>query len=250
MNSPAIQTNNLTRRYGETVAVDRLTLTVAQGEIFGLLGHNGAGKTTTISMLTTLILPTSGSATVCGFDIVKHNLEVRQLIGYVPENVRLYNDLTVAENLSFFAALSGVEDIPNRIVEVLELLGQPNWRNQRVGSFSKGMRQRVGLAQALLHRPTVLFLDEPASGLDPEGIRDIGNLIVWLNREFGITIFMNTHQLSEVTKLCTSIGIMNHGQLVMADTLKNVMARFPDHQSLEEIYLDIKSQQPLVERVY
>ena len=239
----AIQTHNLTRRYGDTLAVNDLTLEVPQGEIFGFLGHNGAGKTTTINMLTTLLLPTSGWATVFGFDIVKENLQVRQRLGYVPENVRLYNDLTVAENLHFFAALSGVEKISQRIAEVLELLRHPEWRNLRVGDLSKGMRQRVGIAQALLHQPSALFLDEPASGLDPEGTRASGDLIVWLNEEFGITIFMNTHQLAEVSKLCTSIGIMNHGRLVMADTLKNVLARFPNHQSLEEIYLDVERQE-------
>ena len=242
----AIQTRNLTRRYGNAIAVNDLTLEVSQGEIFGFLGHNGAGKTTTISMLTTLLLPTSGSAAVFGFDGVKQNLQVRQHIGYVPENVRMYNDLTVAENLHFFAALSGVENIPKRITEVLGLLNHPEWRNLRVGGLSKGMRQRIGIAQALLHQPLVLFLDEPASGLDPEGTRAIGDLIVWLNEEFGITIFMNTHQLTEVTKLCTSIGIMNHGRLVMADSLKNVLARFPNHQSLEEIYLDVENQERIV----
>jgi len=239
----AIQTYNLTRRYGDNVAVNNLTLEVPQGEIFGFLGHNGAGKTTTISMLTTLLLPTSGSATVFGADIVKENLQVRQYIGYVPENVWMYNDLTVVENLHFFAALSGVEDIHQRISAVLELLGYPEWRNLRVGGLSKGMRQRIGIAQALLHQPLALFLDEPASGLDPEGTRAIGDLIIWLNSEFGITIFMNTHQLAEVTKLCTSIGIMNHGRLVMADSLKNVLARFPNHQSLEEIYLDVEQRE-------
>jgi ABC-2 type transport system ATP-binding protein len=235
--TPAIQTDNLTRTYGDLLAVDHLTLTVAQGQIFGFLGHNGAGKTTTISLLTTLILPTSGSAQVCGFDIVRDNLAVRQRIGYVPENVRLYNDLTVAENLSFFAALSGVQHIPAKVNEILELLGCADWHNQRIGGFSKGMRQRIGIAQALLHQPEALFLDEPSSGLDPEGTREVGDLIVRLNREYGITVFLNTHQLSEVSKLCTSIGIMNHGRLVVADTLKNVTARFPNDQSLEDIYL-------------
>lgn len=247
MDTPAVETDALTRRYGEQVAVNQLTLTVAQGEVFGLLGHNGAGKTTTVSLLTTLLLPTSGRARVCGYDIVKENLRVRQQIGYVPENVRLYNDLTVAENLHFFAALSGVERIRERITAVLELVGYPQWHDRRVGRFSKGMRQRVGIAQALLHQPAVLFLDEPSSGLDPEGQRDIGNLISHLNREFAITVFMNTHQLSEVNRLCTSIGIMNHGRLVMADTLQNVLARFPHEQSLEDIYLRFES--PPIERV-
>lgn len=162
---PAIQTEELTRAYGDLVAVDRLTLSVAQGEVFGFLGHNGAGKTTTISVLTTLLLPTSGRVRVLGFDAVKQNLEVRQRIGYVPEQVRMYNDLTVGENLAYFAALSGVTDIPQRTREILALLGQPDWETRRVGGLSKGMRQRIGIAQALMHRPSLLFLDEPTSGL-------------------------------------------------------------------------------------
>ncbi len=242
MTTLAIETKELTRKYGDKTAVDRLTLAIPQGEIFGFLGHNGAGKTTTISLLTTLLLPTSGSASLFGDDIVEKNLEVRQRLGYVPENVRLYNDLTVAENLRYLGALSGVLDINGRIKAVLDLLEHPEWLELRVGSFSKGMRQRIGIAQALLHQPDVLFLDEPASGLDPEGQRAIGDLIVRLNHEFGITIFMNTHRLSEAAKLCTSIGIMNHGRLVVADTLENVMGQFPDTPSLEEIYLRVESQ--------
>jgi ABC-2 type transport system ATP-binding protein len=243
MNSYAIQTQDLTRKYGETVAVDQLTLNVKQGEVFGLLGHNGAGKTTTISMLTTLLLPTSGTAAVSGFDIVKDNLAVRQHIGYVPENVRLYNDLTVAENLGFFAALSGIDNISMKVNDVLDLIGRAGWQQRRVGGFSKGMRQRIGIAQALLHQPDVLFMDEPSSGLDPEATHEMGDLIIRLNREYGITIFMNTHQLAEVTKLCTSIGIMRHGRLIVTDTLDNVMAQFPEERSLEDIYLRVERAQ-------
>jgi ABC-2 type transport system ATP-binding protein len=243
MTTPAIETVELTRKYDDKTAVSHLTLTVAQGEIFGFLGHNGAGKTTTISLLTTLLLPTSGSAAIFGDDIVKKNREVRQRIGYVPENVRLYNDLTVTENLRFLGELSGVVNVNGRIEAILNLLEHPEWRDLRLGTFSKGMRQRIGIAQALLHQPAVLFLDEPASGLDPEGQRAIGDLIVKLNHEFGITIFMNTHQLSEAAKLCTSIGIMNHGRLVIADTLANVMQRFPDTPSLEEIYLHVEQRE-------
>ncbi|MCA9899512.1 MAG: ABC transporter ATP-binding protein [Ardenticatenaceae bacterium] len=243
MTTQAIETHELTRKYGEQTAVSHLTLAIPQGEIFGFLGHNGAGKTTTISLLTTLLLPTSGSAKIFGDDVVQQNRAVRQRIGYVPENVRLYNDLTVAENLRFLGELSGVQNVDGRIAELLQLLEHPEWRDLRVGTFSKGMRQRIGIAQALLHQPDVLFLDEPASGLDPEGQRAIGDLIVRLNHEFGITIFMNTHQLSEAAKLCTSIGIMNHGRLVMADTLANVMQRFPNTPSLEEIYLQVGAKE-------
>lgn len=237
MDEFAIQTDGLTRRYGDTLAVDGLTLNVARGEVFGFLGHNGAGKTTTVNMLTTLILPSAGTARVAGHDIVAENLAVRQRIGYVPENVRLYNDLTVAENLRFFAELSGVRDAPHRIDEVLQLVERPDWHRKRVGSLSKGMRQRVGVAQALLHTPEVLFLDEPASGLDPEATRELDALITRLNREFNMTIFMNTHMLDQVTKVCTSIGIMNEGHLIVSDSLDNIMARFADDRSLEDIYL-------------
>lgn len=237
MTDLAIETHALSRRYGATLAVDNLTLEVQRGEIFGFLGHNGAGKTTTVNLLTTLILPTSGSARVSGFDVVADNIEVRQRIGYVPENVRLYNDLTVEENLRFFAELSGVSDIQQRITDVLELLDRPDWRKKRVGSFSKGMRQRVGIAQALLHRPEVLFLDEPSSGLDPEATREVDELIVRLNRDFGMTVFMNTHMLDQVTKICTSIGIMNQGRLMVTDSLAGIMSRFADDRSLEDIYL-------------
>ena len=243
MTDLAIQTKKLTRRYGEKNAVDNLTFTVPKGEVFGFLGHNGAGKTTTISMLTTLLLPTSGTAEIFGKDIIKDNLAVREYLGYVPENVRLYDDMSVSENLAFFSALSKVKDAEKRTAEVLDLIGHPEWRDLKVGSLSKGMRQRIGLAQALLHHPEILFLDEPSSGLDPEGTHAIRDLITFLNREMGITIFMNTHQLSEVTKICTSIGIMNHGRLVVADKLSAVLARFPDHTSLEEIYLNIESRQ-------
>lgn len=240
MTDLAIETHDLTCRYGETVAVDSLTLNVARGEIFGFLGHNGAGKTTTVNMLTTLILPDSGSARVAGHDVVTENLAVRQRIGYVPENVRLYNDLTVAENLRFFAELSGVRGIAARIDEVLALLERPDWHRKRVGSLSKGMRQRVGVAQALMHRPEVLFLDEPSSGLDPEATREVDDLILMLNREFGMTVFMNTHLLSQVTRICTSIGIMNQGRLMIADSLPNIMSRFSEERSLEDIYLHFR----------
>ncbi|MCB8960309.1 MAG: ABC transporter ATP-binding protein [Ardenticatenales bacterium] len=242
MTIPAIETKQLSRLYGDHVAVDSLSLTVAPGEIFGFLGHNGAGKTTTISLLTTLLLPSSGSAAINGYDIVRQNREVRRHIGYVPENVRLYNELTVAENLRFLGELSGVSAIDKRIDEVLQLLGHPEWRNLRVGNLSKGMRQRVGIAQALLHRPAILFLDEPSSGLDPEGQRAITDLIIQLNHELGITIFMNTHQLTEAARMCTSIGIMKYGRLLVADSLANVMNRIPDAPSLEDIYLGIEAE--------
>ncbi len=239
MKPPAIETHHLSQSFGAFEAVTDLTFSVAEGEIFGFLGHNGAGKTTTLQMLTTLALPSSGTAKVAGHDILTHPLDVRRAIGYVPENVRLYDTLTTRENLTFFAQLSGLEDTQKPIRTVLEFLSIEDLIDRRVGTFSKGMRQRVGLAQAILHRPQVLFLDEPASGLDPMGMKMLRNLILRLNREWGLTIFMNTHLISEIAKTCTSIGVLNHGRLVFHDTLEQVTARYGDDTALEELYLSV-----------
>ncbi len=236
-----LNVENLTKRYKTFTAVDNISFTVNQGVIFGFLGHNGAGKTTTLSMLTTLLLPTSGRATIDGLDIQKDNLKVRNLIGYLPENVRLYGELTSRQNLRFFGELSGVPNINKNIDEVLELLNFTEWADQKVKTLSKGMRQRVGIAQAILHKPKILFLDEPTSGLDPQGTLDIRNILLKINAEWGTTIFMNTHLLSEVTKLCTDIGILSHGKLCISDTLQSLEQKFRDCKSLEEIYFRIES---------
>ena len=235
----AITTENLTKRYGDTVALNALSIEIKRGEIFGFLGHNGAGKTTTINILTTLLAPSSGSAQVCGFDVASQSLDVRKHIGYVPENVRLYDTMSAEANLLFLAKLSGVEAPAKRISMVLKFLDCPELAKKSVGQMSKGQRQRIGLAQAILHQPDVLFLDEPTSGLDPFGIKTLRDLIVKLNREFGMTIFMNTHLISEVSKTCTSIGVLNQGQLVYHDTIAAVMKRFGDDAALEQLYLKL-----------
>jgi ABC-2 type transport system ATP-binding protein len=233
-------TENLSKKYGDFSAVENLSLEVKEGSIFGFLGHNGAGKTTTISMLTTLILPTSGKAVIAGCDVVKDNLKVRNMLGYLPENVSLYGDLTAVENLRFFGKLSGVKDIEPRIEEILQLLDFTEWKNKKVKTYSKGMRQRIGIAQAILHKPQLLFLDEPTSGLDPQGTKAMRDILLKLNTEWGTTIFMNTHLLSEVTKICTDIGIISNGKLLIADSLKNIEKEFPEEKSLEEIYFKIE----------
>lgn len=233
-------TENLTKKYKDFTAVDHLCLEVKEGSIFGFLGHNGAGKTTTLSMLTTLILPTSGCATIGGLDVVKDNLKVRKLLGYLPESVMLYGELTARENLRFFGRLSEIDNIDARIDEILELLKFNAWKDQKIRNFSKGMRQRIGIAQAIMHKPKILFLDEPTSGLDPQGTKDMRNLLLMLNKEWGTTIFMNTHLLSEVTNICTDIGIISHGNLLAADSLSNIQMRFPQAKSLEEIYFSIE----------
>lgn len=239
MSDFVVEANRLSKKYGEQFALRELSLNVERGEVFGFLGHNGAGKTTTIHMLTTLLKPTSGSARICGKSVIGQSLEVRRHIGYVPENVRLYDTMTARNNLRFFAKLSGVENPDRRIDETLEFLDCTALAPRLVGSFSKGLRQRIGLAQAILHRPEVLFLDEPTSGLDPMGIKTLRDLIVRLNREFGTTIFMNTHLISEIARTCTSIGVLNQGELVFRDTIEKVTARYGNDSSLEELYLSV-----------
>lgn len=238
-----IEINSLTKSYEQHVALDGLTLSIADGEIFGFLGHNGAGKTTTVNILTTLLAPSSGSARICGHDVSTDSMSVRQCIGYVPENVRLYETMSAWDNLVFFARLSGVANPANAVQSTLKIFDCENLAQRRVGSMSKGQRQRIGLAQAMVHRPKVLFLDEPTSGLDPLGIKTLRDLIVRLNREFGTTVFMNTHLISEVSKCCTSIGVLNQGRLVFDDTLQGVMERFGEdfsnESSLEQLYLSV-----------
>jgi ABC-2 type transport system ATP-binding protein len=237
---PIVELEGLTHRYGDVEVLHGIDLQVEQGEIFGFLGHNGAGKTTTTHVLTTLITPTSGSARVAGLDVVRERLDVQRTIGYVPENVRLYDSLTAAENLRFFGELSGVDDVQGAVDETLGFLDCRELADRRVGTFSKGMRQRIGIAQAILHRPRVLFLDEPTSGLDPMGVRQLRDTIVELNAEFGVTIFMNTHLLSEVARVCTTIGVLAEGELIYNDSVASTLERFPDEASLEDIYVQLE----------
>jgi ABC-2 type transport system ATP-binding protein len=236
-----IDVHNLTKEYDGFVAVHNLNLKVKKGEIFGFLGHNGAGKTTTINMLTTLLEPTSGSGKVAGHDLITEPLEVRKRIGYLPENVQFYDSMTAYENLDYFAKLSGIKKPDTKIWEVLDFLDARTYANKKIKSLSKGMRQRIGIAQSIIHDPEVLFLDEPTTGLDPFGVKQLRDIILRLSLEKSITIFMNTHLLQEVTKTCSTIGVLNHGTLIYLDSLSNTMKRFKDEQSLEDIYLTIET---------
>ncbi|MHB1376300.1 MAG: ABC transporter ATP-binding protein [Candidatus Humimicrobiaceae bacterium] len=229
----------LTKRYKDFVALDNLSLQVNKGEIFGFLGHNGAGKTTTVNIFTTLLSPTEGGARICGFDIQKNSMDVRKKIGYLPENVKFYENLTAYENLSFFAKLSGIQNPKVKIFEVLDYLEFRGFENKKIGEFSKGMKQRIGIAQAIMHDPEILFLDEPTSGLDPSGVKKLREVILNLNREKHITIFMNTHLLSEVARTCSTIGILSHGSLIYKDSLENTLNKFKDETTLEDIFLNI-----------
>jgi len=240
-NKAIIDVRSVTKKYNDVTALDDLSLQVFQGEIFGFLGHNGAGKTTTVNILTTLLAPTSGTASICGYDIAKDSLEVRKNIGYLPENVRFYENLTAFENLEFFAKLSGIKKPAEKIKEVLGFLDFQGFEHKKLGEFSKGMLQRIGIAQAIVDDPQVLFLDEPTSGLDPMGIKNLRDVIIRLNQEKEMTVFMNTHLLMEVSKTCTAIGVLNHGRLIYRDSLENTLKRFKDEVSLEDIYLNIGS---------
>ena len=239
MDAPAIELAGLEHRYDAELVLRGIDLRIEHGEIFGFLGHNGAGKTTAVNILTTLITPTGGSARVCGFDVVRERARVTSLIGYLPSEVRMYPHLTAAENLEFLAKLSGVDKPRKAAAETLAYLDCADLADRRVGSFSTGMRQRIGVAQAILHRPRVLFLDEPTSGLDPLGVRQLRETILRLNGDLGMTVFMNTHQLSEVAKVCTTIGVLNHGELIYKDSIEMTAARFPDEASLEDIYVKV-----------
>jgi len=208
MQAPALTVEHLTKRFGDRVAVDDVSFTVAAGEVFGFLGPNGAGKTTTVRMLGTLIAPTSGSAVVAGLPLAPANgVEIRQRIAVMPEAPGLSLRLTVAENLEFFAGLYGIRD-PNRIRDALEAVGLQARADDLAGNLSKGLRQRVGLARALLTDPAVLFLDEPTSGLDPVATRDVQRLIDGL-RDRGVTVFLTTHRLEEAERLCDRVAILN-----------------------------------------
>ncbi len=241
MAAPVVELDDLRHTYDREEVLHGIDLVIEPGEVFGFLGHNGAGKTTAINILTTLIRPTGGTAKVCGFDVTSQRHEVASRIGYLPADVRLYGHLSGAENLEFFARLSGVENPRRAVTETLDYLDARDLADRRLSSFSTGMRQRIGIAQAILHRPAVLFLDEPTSGLDPMGVRQLRTTIRRLNQDLGMTVFMNTHLLSEVAKVCTTIGVLNRGDLIYKDTIEETTRRFPDEQSLEDIYVRMES---------
>ena len=216
MEHNAVIVEDLIKEYPKVRAVDGISFTVSSGEIFGLLGPNGAGKTTTIRMLLTLIKPTGGMASLFGIDVSKHPERVRQMAGYVPQDVSVDGELTGYENLLMYAKLYGLlgKERDERITEVLEYLDLGERANDMVSTYSGGMMRRLEMAQALVNRPRILFLDEPSIGLDPNAKRIIWGLIKKLREEFGTTIFLTTHDMNEADVLCDRIGIMDRGQLV------------------------------------
>ncbi|OGO21288.1 MAG: ABC transporter [Chloroflexi bacterium RBG_16_48_8] len=214
-----IHAENLTKRFGQFTAVDRVSFRVEQGEVIGYLGPNGSGKTTTIRMLIGLLLPTEGKANVLGYDVVQQSEQIRKRIGYMSQKFALYRELTVEENISFYAGVYGVQN-RNRLVEVLDLLGLRTLAHERVDELSTGWRQRVALAAAIVHHPQLLFLDEPTSGIDPTARRAFWDLIYALV-EKGVTAFVTTHYMDEA-EYCTRVGIMRSGKLLAMDTPPNL----------------------------
>ena len=240
----AIETNQLTRDYNDFRAVDRLTFTVASGEIFGFLGPNGAGKTTTIKMLTGQLRPTTGSAAVYGYDVVNQRSAIKTIIGVVFEYQNIYERMTAAENLRFNARLYGING--RRADELLERVGLAGHGRKKTADFSNGLKQRLLIARALLHRPRVLFLDEPTRGLDPGVARDIRALVQDLSQE-GVTVFLTTHYMAEADRLCDRIAILDHGRIVALDTPANLKQNMrQEDASLEDVFLTLTGH-PLAE---
>ncbi len=230
-----IKVEGLTKRYARTVAVDNISFEVEKGQIVGFLGPNGAGKTTTMRVLTCFLPPTAGSASVAGFDVLQHPLQVKKRIGYLPETPPLYPEMEVSEYLRFVGKLKGISsgDIGRRVDDVLGRCAIGDVRNKLISKLSKGYRQRVGLAQAIIHNPDVLILDEPTSGLDPKQIIEIRELLKSLAGEH--TIILSTHILSEVEHSCEQVIIINEGKLVAIDSVANLTNRLRGSEAVSVV---------------
>jgi ABC-2 type transport system ATP-binding protein len=233
-----IKVEGLTKRYARNVAVDNISFEVEKGQIVGFLGPNGAGKTTTMRVLTCFLPPTSGTANVAGYDVIEQPMEVKKRIGYLPETPPVYPEMEVAEYLNFVGRLKGISsaDIARRVDEVVGRCAVGDVRNKLIGKLSKGYKQRVGLAQAIIHNPDVLILDEPTSGLDPKQIIEIRELLRQLSGEH--TIILSTHILSEVEHSCERVIIITQGRLVAIDSVANLTNRL---RGSEAVALEVDS---------
>lgn len=214
--------SNITKRYGTQLALDNVSFSIKPGEIVGLLGPNGAGKSTLMKIITCFIPPSSGDVTVYGHDIREQSLEIRKKVGYLPENNPLYTEMYIRECLEFIAGLHNLgKDTQRRVTEIMELTGLNAERKKKIGALSKGYKQRVGLAQAMIHNPEVLILDEPTSGLDPNQLVEIRNLIIEIGKQK--TVILSTHIMQEVESMCNRAIIINHGKIVADDSPKNLL---------------------------
>ena len=241
-----IKTENLTKEYNGKKAVDGLNLEIAEGDIFGFLGPNGAGKSTTILMLVGLIEPTEGKCIINDIEVARNPLKVKELIGYLPENVGFYGNMTAEQNLDYFARFypMDADERKKRIEELLELV-QLDSVSQKVGGYSRGMTQRLGFAQALLNNPEVIFLDEPTTNLDPEGVLQLRQTLKKLSDE-GKTIFFSSHILAEVAQVCNTIGIISNGTLIERGTLDEVKTKL-DVRKTVKIIVETTEDMPAIE---
>ncbi len=248
---PPIRTRGLTKRYGELTAVDRLDLDVRRGEIFGLLGQNGAGKTTTILMLLGLSEPTEGAARVVGLDPARRALEVKRRVGYLPDNVGFYGDLTGRENLRYTARLNGLSgpDAERRIDEVLEQVGMTARADTLAETYSRGMLQRLGIADALVKDPDILILDEPTTSIDPIGVVEVLDLLRRLVRERGVTILLSSHLLNQVQSVCDRVGIFAAGRLIGVGTVTELAAMFGDGAAEIEVAFEDVADPAAADRI-
>src|SRR2546421_12556898 len=230
-----IQVNQITKRFGDFTAVDGISFSVEHGEIFALLGPNGAGKSTLIRMLTTLLPPTSGAATICGHDVLKEANAVRHLIGVIPQAMTSDLELSVEENLLIYAKLYGVprEKRTRLINELLDAVELTQWRDKQVKNLSGGMRRRVEIARGLVHEPRVFFLDEPTTGLDPVSRTAVWEMLQRIKSERDLTVLITTHYMDEADKLCDRIAIVDHGKLVALDSPLTLKASIPGKNVLE-----------------
>ncbi|WP_456475288.1 ABC transporter ATP-binding protein [Candidatus Pyrohabitans sp.] len=234
-----IEFERVTKRFRDVTALHELTLSIAEGEIFGLVGPNGAGKTTAIRILCGALRPSSGRVTVKGMDVGKHGIEVKRLIGYLPEEPNLYERMSPRQLLRFFASLYGVADGEARIEELLSMVGMQERADARLSTFSKGMRQRISIARALLHDPEILILDEPTMGLDPLTAREIRDFIASLKGRK--TVLLCTHYMPEAEQLCSRLGILVKGELVAQGEPEKLKAELADEgyhsPSLEDVFM-------------
>jgi len=231
-----IEVKNLTKEFNGVIALKGVSFRVNEGEVFAYLGPNGAGKTTTVNILATLLTPTTGKAMVAGYEVSKDGMEIRRLIGYLPEDSGLYPNLTICENLDFIAGLYRInkDERGNKIRKLLEFFDLWEKKNVLASTLSKGMKQKVGIARAMIHDPEILFLDEPTSGLDPGMAREVLKMILQLKKE-GKTIFMTTHLLARAEQVCDSIALINKGQILCAGKLSDIKNKLKS-KSLEDVY--------------
>lgn len=235
MSQHVIELTGLTKKYGGFTAVNDLNLTVEKGDVFGLLGPNGAGKSTTILMMLGLTEPTAGSVMVCGINSTTHPIEVKRKVGYLPEDVGFYDDMTGIENLVYTAQLNGIakEEAVQKAVQLLDRVGLSNDGKKKAGKYSRGMRQRLGLADVLIKEPEVIILDEPTSGIDPSGVREFMDLIRQLSLKDGQTVLFSSHHLDQVQQVCNRVGLFSSGKLLADIRLAELQK---EEHALEHIY--------------